>query len=60
MAATKAMEVPRVAVHRMRHACRACGGTGLRRFLQLGPQPLANAFVRRSECLAERRYPLDV
>ncbi len=61
MAATKAMETPiRVAVHRVRHACRACNGARLRRFLRLGPQPLANAFVRRSEFLGERRYPLDV
>lgn len=46
--------------HRRLH-CRACGGQRLRRFLELGPQPLANAFPRDpSEFAAEQRYPLDV
>jgi hypothetical protein len=44
-----------------RTTCRACGGTGLRRFLELGPQPLANAFpADASEFASEKRYPLDV
>jgi len=48
-------------VHRLRGSCRACGSPQLSRFLELGPQPLANAFLRdASEFAAERRYPLDV
>jgi hypothetical protein len=48
-------------VYVKRTTCRACGGSDLRRFLELGPQPLANAFpVGPSEFAAEKRYPLDV
>ena len=48
-------------VHRVRTTCRACGADTLRRFLALGPQPLANAFPRDpSEIAAEQFFPLDV
>lgn len=47
--------------HHLRTDCRACGNTGLRKFLELGPQPLANAFPRSpDEFASEARYPLDV
>ncbi|MBK8005261.1 MAG: methyltransferase domain-containing protein [Gemmatimonadetes bacterium] len=47
--------------HHLRTTCRACGGTKLTAFLALGPQPLANAFLRTpAEFDAEARYPLDV
>lgn len=46
---------------RHRSTCRACGQAALRRFLELGPQPLANAFLRTpSEFAGEQRYPLDL
>jgi hypothetical protein len=48
-------------VHTKRTACRACGGVTLRRFLELGMQPLANAFPRDASGFdGEARYPLDV
>lgn len=48
-------------VLRHRGTCRACGQAALKRFLELGPQPLANAFLRApSEFAAEQRYPLDL
>jgi SAM-dependent methyltransferase len=48
-------------VHTLRETCRGCGSRELRRFLELGPQPLANAFLRAAdEFPGERRYPLDV
>lgn len=48
-------------VHRIRQECRACGSRRLERFLELGPQPLANAFPRSPrEFAAEAVYPLDV
>ncbi|MBV6521957.1 MAG: hypothetical protein MNPFHGCM_02101 [Gemmatimonadaceae bacterium] len=48
-------------VHHRRETCRACGAATLRPFLNLGPQPLANAFLRRPEEFAhERFFPLDV
>lgn len=47
--------------HHKRTTCRGCGGNGLRPFLALGPQPLANAFLTSPEqFLTEARYPLDV
>jgi hypothetical protein len=47
--------------HRVRQDCRGCGGRRLERFLQLGEQPLANAFPRDpSEFDAEKAFPLDV
>ena len=48
-------------VHHRRESCRACGGRRLQVFLELGPQPLANAFpADPSEFGGESRYPLDV
>ncbi len=48
-------------VHHLREACRVCGDRDLRRFLSLGPTPLANAFLRSpDQFAAEARYPLDV
>ena len=47
--------------HHRRERCRACESGRLRRVLELGPQPLANAFLRRPEDAAhELRYPLDL
>ncbi len=47
--------------HRVRTQCRACDQARLARFLELGPQPLANAFLRSPEEFGiEARYPLDV
>lgn len=49
------------AVHHKRTTCRACEGTRLIRFLELGQQPLANAFLASAdEFGAEAAYPLDV
>ncbi|HUF69376.1 MAG TPA: class I SAM-dependent methyltransferase [Longimicrobiales bacterium] len=48
-------------VYVKRTTCRACGGSTLLRFLELGPQPLANAFpADPSGFESEARYPLDV
>src|SRR5215510_11591553 len=48
-------------IYHKRTSCRACGGQRLRRFLSLGPQPLANSFLRsRDEFAGELRHPLDV
>ncbi len=48
-------------VHQLRTACRACGSENLRKFLELGPQPLANSFLQsEGEFASEERYPLDV
>lgn len=48
-------------IHRKRTECRACGGRRLRRFLELGPTPLANSFLRSPEEFAEEpSFPLDV
>jgi hypothetical protein len=48
-------------VHQKRTSCRACGGERLSLFLCLGPQPLANSFLRDpAEFAAEAFYPLDV
>jgi hypothetical protein len=47
--------------HRRREDCRGCGGRRLAPFLSLGPQPLANAFLRGAGSFADERfYPLDV
>lgn len=44
-----------------RTTCRLCGGNRLRRFLSLGPSPLANSFLHSpAEFEAEPFYPLDV
>jgi SAM-dependent methyltransferase len=48
-------------VHRRRSSCRGCGGTELQQFLDLGRQPLANAFLRsEAEFGAEPKYPLTL
>lgn len=48
-------------VYHKRVNCRGCGEGGLHRFLQLGPQPLANAFLRDpAEFATEQFFPLDV
>ena len=47
-------------VHRVRTTCRACGGRDLHRILDLGLQPLANAFPRdETEFAGEPRFPLE-
>lgn len=52
---------PERPVLKTRSTCRACGGSGITRFLELGPQPLANSFLRSSaEFASEARYPLDL
>ena len=49
------------AIHHRRATCRVCGGASLARFLELGPTPLANAFLYTSiEAQAEAVYPLDL
>ena len=49
------------AVVTRRARCRACDGDRLARFLELGPMPLANAFLRGATDIAsESSYPLDV
>jgi SAM-dependent methyltransferase len=46
-------------IHHRRETCRACGEANLREFLDLGLQPLANAFLHsQAEFAAEPRYPL--
>jgi hypothetical protein len=48
-------------LHTVRRDCRACGGMRLERFLDLGDQPLANAFPRsRAEFADEGFFPLAV
>jgi hypothetical protein len=48
-------------VHHKRTHCRACEGSRLTLFLELGMQPLANAFVASPDDFAgEAFYPLDV
>ena len=46
---------------RRRMSCRACGGTELTSVLDLGSQPLANAFLRSPDGFeTEQRFPLEV
>jgi len=53
--------MPDPAAHHRRTDCRACTGTGLVEILDLGMQPLANAFLRaESDFAAEARYPLTL
>ena len=48
-------------MHHLRTTCRGCGGSDTERFLELGPQPLANAFLRDPARFSEEpRYPLDL
>lgn len=47
--------------HQRRATCRVCGDARLRVFLDFGPMPLANAFLRTTQDYAdERAYPLQV
>jgi hypothetical protein len=47
--------------HHKRTTCRICGGSELATFLELGPMPLANSFLRdAAQISAESAYPLDV
>lgn len=49
------------AIHTVRTTCRACGDARLTRFLELGPQPLANANLTTiDEAADELRFPLDL
>jgi hypothetical protein len=49
------------AIHQKRASCRACGGSLFRRFLSLGPTPLANSFPKSPDEFAdELSFPLDV
>lgn len=52
----------RRAEYHKRQDCRVCGGRELTRFLELGPQPLANAFLDDAMLKAgeEETFPLDV
>jgi SAM-dependent methyltransferase len=48
-------------VHQSRNSCRACAGDRLTPFLNLGAQPLANAFLAsRDDFAGEAFYPLEV
>jgi hypothetical protein len=48
-------------IHRRRTTCRSCGGSRLDVFLDLGPQPLANALpATPADFDSERTFPLDV
>ena len=47
--------------HHLRTTCRVCGGNQLRKFLSLGPTPLANSFLSdKDEFSQEPSFPLDV
>ena len=53
--------MPDRAAHHRRTACRACSQTGQVEILDLGLQPLANAFLRaESEFPGEARFPLTL
>ena len=46
--------------HQRRATCRVCGDARLRAFLDFGPMPLANAFLRTTQDhAAERAFPLQ-
>jgi len=48
-------------IYHKRMSCRACGGQRLHAFLELGPQPLANSFLKSpDEFAVEPSFPLDV
>ena len=48
-------------IHYKRTTCRACGSSDLHSFLNLGPTPLANSFLRlESEFSSEAYFPLEV
>jgi hypothetical protein len=47
--------------YQRRSSCRACDAAKLRAFLDFGPMPLANAFLRTTQDFAqERAYPLQL
>lgn len=50
------------AAHHKRDDCRVCGDHRLTKFLELGPQPLANAFLNEPMLKAggEEKFPLDL
>src|SRR5688572_23270820 len=56
-----AMSTKRAQYHK-RGDCRVCGATRLTRFLELGPQPLANAFLNDEmlKSADEEKFPLDL
>ena len=48
-------------VHWKRNQCRICGSSDLVKFLELGPSPLANSFLKSPEEFDDEPYfPLDV
>lgn len=48
-------------VHHKRETCRGCNEKNLRKFINLGPQPLANSFLKNeTEFADEKTYPMDV
>jgi hypothetical protein len=48
-------------MHHVRSSCRVCGNQQLKRFLSLGPTPLANSFLSSPDQFAdELSFPLDV
>lgn len=49
-------------VHVKRESCRVCDGRDLVKFLELGPQPLANAFLppEPTAWKGEEKFPLDL
>lgn len=48
-------------VHHLRATCRGCDGTDLFKFLELGPQPPANALLSSlDDAAVEKAFPLDV
>lgn len=48
-------------MHKKLEKCRVCEGKNLKRFLDLGEQPLANAFLKSKEAGAgEQNFPLKV
>ena len=50
-----------VSVCKKRVTCRGCEGKELEKFLELGPTPLANSFLKsESEFQGEKSFPLDV
>ena len=40
--------------------CRICNSRDLKKYLNLGIQPLANSFLKKDEIKHEKKYPLDL
>ncbi len=60
-AASTTSESSASGAHHLRQTCRGCGSRDHHRFLELGPTPLANSFLRHEdEFEGESAYPLDV